>query len=258
MTTAPLPYREMPFSSVEIDADSLSVDDSSEFSTRLFITVQKLRAEKKNAVYLKVSMLYAHYIPMAGLFGFQYHHAEGDVAMLLLWLPQDIECKVPPFATHLCGVAGLIVNDDQELLVVKEKTKLVGWKLPGGYVNLNEEWGTAAEREVREETGIKSQFQSVLAVRHSLNNMWSRGDVYVICRLKALSKDIVVDEEIEDARWMPVKEFEAQATHPMMLFVCKLLNKHATGFTENTMKSVLPGRPTFKLYAPSVTFSSVL
>jgi ADP-ribose pyrophosphatase YjhB (NUDIX family) len=57
----------------------------------------------------------------------------------MLWL-SDGPCKVPPFATHHCGVGAIIIDENDNILVVKEhkNSKLVGWKLPGGYANLGE------------------------------------------------------------------------------------------------------------------------
>jgi ADP-ribose pyrophosphatase YjhB (NUDIX family) len=70
---------------------------------------------------------------------------------MLLWLPET-ECLVPPYATHHCGVAGALLVDNK-ILVVKDIGKpRVGWKLPGGYVNLGEEISSAVTREVFEET----------------------------------------------------------------------------------------------------------
>jgi ADP-ribose pyrophosphatase YjhB (NUDIX family) len=77
---------------------------------------------------------------------------------MLLWLKDDVECKVPPFGTHHCGVGGLVLNEQENtILVVREKARVWAplWKLPGGYVNLGEDLGTAAVREVFEETGIR-------------------------------------------------------------------------------------------------------
>jgi hypothetical protein len=39
-------------------------------------------------------------------YGFKYHHAENDQAVLCKWLPIDKESKIPIFATHQVGVAG--------------------------------------------------------------------------------------------------------------------------------------------------------
>ena len=46
-----------------------------------------------------------------------------------------------------------------------------------------EDIGTAAAREIKEETGIQSVFQSVLTLRHSHNIQFGRSDMYVICRM---------------------------------------------------------------------------
>lgn len=53
-------------------------------------------------------------------------------------LPPALFFQVPPFATHLVGVAGFCLNKKNEVLLVKEGSKAVsGWKLPGGYVNVS-------------------------------------------------------------------------------------------------------------------------
>lgn len=63
--------------------------------------------------------------------GFKYHHAEGDTATLLLWLP-NTACTVPSYATHHVGVGAAVLDEhNDKILVVKEKHKLVNWKLPG-------------------------------------------------------------------------------------------------------------------------------
>lgn len=136
--------------------------------------------------------------------------------MLNAWLREG-ENKIPPFATHLVGVAGLVLNAKKEVLLVKEQSKRIsGWqvafllfypwyflvcaathppcccrdspsvhrlpsirKLPGGFCNLGEEFGVAACREVEEETGVKCEFKSVLALRHQHNVAFGRSDMCV-------------------------------------------------------------------------------
>ena len=41
------------------------------------------------------------------------------------------------------------------------------WKFPGGRSDKLEDIGVTAEREVWEETGIKSRFEAMVAFRHS-------------------------------------------------------------------------------------------
>lgn len=57
--------------------------------------------------------------------------------MMYRWLPKDEESNVPRFAHTMIGVGAIVVNDAEEILVVREKYFPKGfphWKLPGGYV----------------------------------------------------------------------------------------------------------------------------
>lgn len=145
-----------------------------------------------------------------------------------------------------------------KLLVVREKEKhagINGWKLPGGLVNLNEEISAAAVREVFEETGVRSEFAEMLAFRHQLTHQFGRGDVYMICRLEAVTTDIKVDDEIEDAQWMDINEFAAGNKYAMLVPVARYLSggvsKEGGGLREVTMQSTIPGRPPYKFYMPT-------
>ena len=64
--TAPLPYKKLPFNSCELDAETLPVQDTSEFGTRLYMTLDQCRKDGINSIFLRVPMLYSHYIPIAG------------------------------------------------------------------------------------------------------------------------------------------------------------------------------------------------
>ena len=55
-------------------------------------------------VYLPISL--SHLATIAAKYGFKYHHAENDEAVLYKWLPTEKESKIPLFATHQMGVAG--------------------------------------------------------------------------------------------------------------------------------------------------------
>jgi hypothetical protein len=43
--------------------------------------------------------------------------------------------QVPPYAHHLVGVGGFVVNDNDEILAIEERFRISDaphWKLPGG------------------------------------------------------------------------------------------------------------------------------
>lgn len=56
--------------------------------------------------------------------------------MMYKWLPINSPANIPPFAHTMIGVGGLVVNDQKQILTIKEKNAIVqgAWKLPGGYV----------------------------------------------------------------------------------------------------------------------------
>ena len=45
--------------------------------------------------------------------GFEFHHAKDGYVMLTNWLPKEEPSKIPNFATHYCGVGGLVLNKDR-------------------------------------------------------------------------------------------------------------------------------------------------
>ena len=63
----------------------------------------------------------------------------------------------------------------------------------------------AVKREVFEETGIETEFISLVCFRHLLNFRFGCSDLYFTCLLRPLNQDINFDSrEIADAQWMDV------------------------------------------------------
>ena len=61
-----LPFKKLPFNSAELDVENLPVNDTAEFGTRLWSTIAALKENKYTSVFLRVPLLYSHYIAVAG------------------------------------------------------------------------------------------------------------------------------------------------------------------------------------------------
>ncbi len=110
---------------------------------------------------------------------------------------------------------------------------------------------------MEEETGVKSTFKSVLAIRQQHNVAFGRSDFYVVTRLQALTDELrLCSTEIQDARWVPLKQFREEASHPILTTVAQLtqgLEEEEAGavggdIVETEHPSILPNRPPYKLY----------
>ena len=78
--------------------------------------------------------------------------------------------RLPAYADHFVGVGGIMVNDNEEVLMIQENRSAgtgsgKPWKFPGGFVDQGETIKQGVEREVVEETGVKGEFQGILAMR---------------------------------------------------------------------------------------------
>lgn len=188
--------------------------DSTIFASVLNSSVSIWRTQGKKGIWLKLPLEKCDLVPIAVKEGFQYHHAEAGYVMMTYWIP-DEPCMLPANASHQVGVGGFVLNDRNEVLVVQEKhcaPELVDlWKLPTGFILESEEIFTGAVREVKEETGIETEFLEVIAFRHAHNVAFEKSDLFFICMLRPVSSEIKIDDlEVQAAKWMPLSEFVEQ------------------------------------------------
>ncbi|KAE8690204.1 Nudix hydrolase 8 [Hibiscus syriacus] len=201
------------YGGVIVDSERLPADPHA-FASMLRFSVSHWKAKEKKGIWLKLPAEKSELVPVAVKEGFEYHHAEKGYVMLTYWLPQG-PCMLPGNASHQVGVGGFVINDNNEVLVVREKYSapaFVGlWKIPTGFIAESEEIYTGAVREVKEETGIDTEFLELVAFRHVHNVAFEKSDLFFICMLKPLSTRIRVDDnEIQAAKWMPLVEFVEQ------------------------------------------------
>ncbi|KAL5798124.1 hypothetical protein ACOSQ2_002944 [Xanthoceras sorbifolium] len=206
-------------SSVEDAHGGVTVDvkesmDSKMFSLMLKTSLFYWRQQGKRGVWIKLPIEFANLVEPAVKEGFRYHHAEPDYLMLVKWISETTD-TLPENASHRVGVGAFVMNDKGEVLVVQESDgRFKGtnvWKLPTGVVNESEDICTAAVREVKEETGIDTEFIEVLAFRQSHQSFFRKSDLFFVCMLRPLSFDIQKqDSEIEAAQWMRAEDYADQ------------------------------------------------
>ena len=184
---------------------------------------------------LKLPIEHAGLAALAAQHGFLFHHvpltAAGKHVVLKRWLRDDMEDKVPPLATHQVGIAGLCVDDEDRILLVKEwrdtpegRVPSAQWKMPGGLLDAGESFADAACRETLEETGVRTRFRSVLSFWHRHRLTWGQSDLYYVARLSPASAEesIRIDpDEISMCEWMPIDEFLRTQDHPLITAVLR-------------------------------------
>lgn len=188
------------------------------------------------AVWLHVPILQSHFITSAASLGFRFHHADAHSSTLTLWLG-DGPSRLPGYATHQVGVAGAVFDDStRKVLVVQDRNKLKNmWKFPGGLSEPGEDIGDTAVREVFEETGVKSEFRSLLSIRqqHGSPGAFGKSDMYLICRLQPCSFTInFCQQECLKCEWMDLEKLaRIDNTTPITRRVARLLlYGHREGF----------------------------
>ncbi|KAF5203290.1 Nudix hydrolase, partial [Thalictrum thalictroides] len=201
------------YEGIVVDPERLPSNPNT-FASRLQSSLAHWISKGKKGIWLKLPIERSELVPIAVKEGFQYHHAEQEYVMLTYWIPQE-PSMLPANATHQVGVGGFVINDKNEVLVVQEKhctPACAGlWKIPTGFILESEEVFTGVVREVKEETGIDTEFEEVVAFRHALRVAFEKSDLLFICMLRPLSTQIKVDDlEIKDAKWMPLTEFRKQ------------------------------------------------
>lgn len=140
---------------------------------------------------------------------------QNQPTLMTYWLP-DSPSTLPPNASHQVGIGAFVMNEFREVLVVQEKNgPLRGsgvWKMPTGLINQAEDLCAGAVREVKEETGVDTEFVEVVGFRLGHYFSFGKSDLYFVCILRPLSMEITEqDGEIEAAKWMPLEEFRSQA-----------------------------------------------
>ncbi|MBA0617851.1 hypothetical protein Godav_027266 [Gossypium davidsonii] len=165
--------------------------DSEAFVPLLRASLSQWKQRGKRAVWIKLPIELANLVEPAVKEGFKYHHAEPDYVMLVNWISKSTN-SLPKNASHRVGISAFVMNDKRQVLVVQEKNgKFKGtgvWKFPTGVVDEGEDISMAAIREVKEETGIDTEFVEILAFRYVLSYLLLMVPLIVYIRYLSYAK----------------------------------------------------------------------
>ena len=97
------------------------------------------------------------------------------------------------------------------LLIKRNRGDYVGlWGLPGGKVEKNEHLKNAAQREIKEETGIDTEFikfNGIISEHLTENNQVLKHFLLHVCTLKTLSNEFEIKGEGE-LRWFELDKLK--------------------------------------------------
>jgi 8-oxo-dGTP diphosphatase len=119
------------------------------------------------------------------------------------------------YPKQVITVSAAIVNEKNEVLLVKTKWRNDTWETPGGQVELGETLEEAMHREIFEETGVSVTLQGITGMYHNL----SRNILCMMFRAKYKSGEMRKQEnEIADLQFVPFTTecIEQLITRPQM------------------------------------------
>jgi len=194
-----------PFNGITIDQKDLP-DTKEEFEVNLDYLIDETK-DRRNLIWIYIDIKNSDFIPVATSKGFFFHSCDEDYILVVKRLiPNAI---IPTAANHTLGVGAVVINENNEILVIKERVSTLGYKLPGGHIDNGEMISTALVREVKEETGIEVEFESILSLGHFFPHQFHKSNLYVVCLANAKTFEINIEDthEIVDAKWMDVNEY---------------------------------------------------
>ncbi len=205
-----LRVKEDLYNGLIIETESIELSVSS-FQQSLQNLLKESKTKKIALLWLDLTSTQAEHIAVALQLGFEFHNCEAKRTTLTFQVTKDAYIPVPP--THTIGVGAVVINEKNELLMVRDRihTSHSIYKLPGGMLEHAQSLEEGVVREVWEETGIKAKLIKMVSVLNSHPFTFNKSNMYIVFHLEALSFEInVIDtHEIEKALWMPLDEFFA-------------------------------------------------
>ncbi|GAA1769315.1 NUDIX domain-containing protein [Luedemannella helvata] len=127
-----------------------------------------------------------------------------------------------PKANSIVVATTAFVTDDEDRVLLINRTDNSLWALPGGAQDFGEYIAETAVRETKEEAGVDVEVTGVVGIYTNPNHVveYSDGEVrqqFSICfRARYLGGDTATSSESSEVRWVSRDELDALPIHPSM------------------------------------------
>lgn len=127
-----------------------------------------------------------------------------------------------PKANSIVPAVSAVVTDDRNAILLILRTDNNYWSIPGGGVKPGESIKEAAEREVKEETGIDCRVTGLIGIYSNPNHVaaYDDGEVrqeFSICfTTRMLGGATTTSSESAEVRFVPPQDLEKYEIHPSM------------------------------------------
>lgn len=111
--------------------------------------------------------------------------------------------------THFVSVAGLVTNDNGEILLVKSPRR--GWEYPGGMIEPGETFQDALRREIKEEAGIDVEIIRFIGLCKNVE----KDIVNIDFACRAVGGQLTTSDESIEVMWVKQEDAFDMITFPL-------------------------------------------
>jgi 8-oxo-dGTP diphosphatase len=154
-------------------------------------------------------------------------------------------CSYVNWGDFSLGVGGVLWHNGKVLLVQRSNNPGKGmWTIPGGYVDQGESIGEAVIREIQEETGIKAEPLSIIALR---DRPGEKHNTYIIFLMRFLGGNLLGQaDEVSNLGFFTIEECQILPIPALTLSALEASHSFSPGLVFNPYVKL--SSPLSKLY----------